>query len=139
MSKELVEKKSFDYFQSGYCCSEAICQAVVEHFGDQSGDIAKVGSAFCGGIGGTHEEVCGTFTGGLIAIGWLLGRTAPGQELTVTKQLATEFMASFSNQFGSINCRELLDKFGEQDNGIECKRMTADAAGILFDLIDPII
>jgi len=139
MSKELVVKKTFDHFQSGYCCSESICKAIAEAFSDQSIDISKTASAFCGGVGGTKEELCGTFTGGLISIGWLFGRSAPGQDNQVTKELAVKYREEFLKQFGSVNCGELLCKFGDQEDSIKCKEMTAKAAGLLFDLIQPII
>jgi len=135
MTKASIEKKTFDCFQSGYCCSEAICKIITEHFGDPPADIAKSASAFCGGIGGSHEALCGAFTGGLIAIGWIFGRTAPGQDNQLSCNLSNDFHASFINQFASTHCQELLDILGEQVDGMKCKQMTAKAAGLLFESI----
>ncbi|MCK5148649.1 C_GCAxxG_C_C family protein [bacterium] len=135
MTKELIEKKTFDCFQSGYCCSESICKIITEHFGKPPADIAKATSAFCGGIGGSHKDLCGALTGGFIAIGWLFGRTAPGQDNTPTNRLTTEYQHAFVRQFGSANCEVLLDSLGEQTDGLKCKNLTAKAAGILYDAI----
>lgn len=139
MLKKIVEKKTFDYFESGYCCSEAICKAITEQFGNPTEDITKMTSAFCGGIGGSKAELCGALTGGLISIGWLLGRSSPNQDNQTTKELAITFQKEFEKRFNSVNCGELLDGFGNQENNIKCKEMTARTAGLLFDLLQPVI
>ena len=137
MTREMIEKKTFTHFQSGYCCAESVLKSISEHFSNPPEDIAKAASAFCGGFGGTEKEFCGAFTGGLIAIGWLFGRTQPGQDSRITKELTGTYKKAFENRFGSINCAKLLDCFGEQDDYDQCKKMTADAAGILFELVQP--
>lgn len=37
-------------------------------------EVIRAASGFGGGIGGSTEELCGAFTGGIIALGFLLGR-----------------------------------------------------------------
>lgn len=138
MTKASIEKKTFDCYQSGYCCSEAISKTITEHFGGKPAEIARAASAFCGGIGGSHEDLCGAFTGGVMAIGWIFGRTAPGQDNQVACDLSNDFRDAFKKQFSSTHCSELLNVLGEQVNGIKCKQMTARASGLLYELIRPL-
>ncbi len=134
--KEKVESKAFEYFQAGFNCAEAICKAIVEEFATEPyHDIPKVASGFVGGIGGTKEDVCGTLAGGVIALSFLFGRMEPGADIKKLTELAAEFRAEFSKNFSSTNCKVLLEQFGEQDKSDKCKKMTAQAAGILGEII----
>jgi C_GCAxxG_C_C family probable redox protein len=136
MSREDAENKTFQYYQSGFHCAEAISKALTELFAKEGDSYTpKVASGFGGGIGGSHMETCGTLTGGIIALGWLLGRTKPGGDKTKVYELASEVRRRFVEKFGSSNCQTLLDKFGKQENAMKCKKMAAEAAGILWELI----
>ena len=77
-------------------------------------------------------ETCGALTGGIIALGWFWGRTKPGGDKIKVYELASEFRRRFVEKFGSSNCQTLLDKFGKQENAMKCKKLTAEAAGILW-------
>jgi C_GCAxxG_C_C family probable redox protein len=136
MSREEAENWTFQYYQSGFHCAEAISKALTELLAKEGESYTpKVASGFGGGIGGSHMETCGTLTGGIIALGWLLGRTTPGGDKTKVYELASEFRRRFVEKFGSSNCQTLLDKFGKQENAMKCKKLTAEAAGILWELI----
>jgi len=136
MSREDAENKTFQYYQSGFHCAEAISKALTELFAKEGDSYTpKVASGFGGGIGGSHMEACGTLTGGIIALGWLLGRTKPGGDKTKVYELVSEFRRRFVEKFGSSHCQTLLDKFGKQENAMKCKKMTAEAAGILWELM----
>lgn len=136
MKKEEMEKKAFDYFESGFCCSEAISKAIIEHFStDPKGYQVKVASAFCGGIGKSLEDVCGALAGGIIAIGYLRGRSKPGEDINEACSMASEFRKQFIEAFGSTNCKAILNSLGEQKNSIKCKQLTGKAAGMLAELL----
>lgn len=136
MDTKQMEARSFDLFQEGFNCAEAISIAIVEWRGaGATGPMPKVATAFGGGIGGAKCETCGALTGGVIALGWIFGRTQPGADKQKAYALAAEFRARFLNAFGSTHCQTILDAFGKQENMIECKHMTGLAAGILFDIL----
>jgi C_GCAxxG_C_C family probable redox protein len=136
MTKEEVKNRTFQYYQSGFHCAEAISKALTEILtNDGDSYTPKLATGFGGGIGGSHLETCGALTGGIIALGWSLGRTNPGQDKTMVYELASEFRRQFVEEFGSSNCKALLDKFGKQENMNKCKELTADAAGILWSLL----
>jgi C_GCAxxG_C_C family probable redox protein len=136
MSREEAENRTFHYYQSGFHCAEAISKALTELLAKEGDSYSpKVASGFGGGIGGSHMETCGTLTGGIIALGWLWGRTKPGADKKKVYELASEFRRRFVGKFGSSNYQTLLDKFGKQENAMKCKKMTAEAAGILWGLL----
>lgn len=137
MSKERVSESAFNYFNSGFHCAESISKAIVEmHGGELNGiEVQRYAAGFQGGIGGTHEDICGALSGGIVAIGCLRGRREAGGDNQAVRQLATEYRRRFMAEFGSSNCQALLDGMGEREDGFDCKRMTAVAAGLLFDLL----
>lgn len=137
MNTTEIETKAFDYFNNGYHCAESVFKAVVEAFGDQfDPQNLKIASAFCGGIGKSLQETCGALTGGVMALGQLFGRTEPNSDFTDAWELAAEFRHEFNNRFGNTICKTILSDIGEQENMMACKKMTGQAAGILFDLIN---
>jgi len=135
-----IEQKAFDYFQSGFNCAEAISKAIVEAFSNEtSTDIPKVATGFGGGIGASKAETCGALNGGIIALGCLFGRKQPKDDKKTAYEVGAEFRQMFIQSFGSSTCRNILEGFGEQENLIECKKLTGRAAGILYAMIEDII
>jgi C_GCAxxG_C_C family probable redox protein len=136
MEKEDLEKKAFDFFYNGFCCSEAISKTIVDHFAENpEGYPVRVASGFCGGIGRSHEDICGIFTGGVIAVGYLFGRMEQGKDLSVACDVISEFRESFIETFGSNNCAAILKSLGEQEKYIKCKQITGKATGLLADIL----
>lgn len=136
MSREELGKKAFDYFNTGFCCSEALSKTIIDCFAEKpDGYPVNVASAFCGGIGRTHIDVCGALTGAVIAVGYLYGRTEQGKDLSHACTIISEFRRQFLETFGSTNCAQILEKLGEQEKYIKCKQLTAKATGILSDIL----
>lgn len=136
MQKEDLEKTAFDYFNSGFCCCEAVSKTIIDHFAeDPAGYPVKIASGFCGGIGRTHEDVCGALAGGVIAAGYLFGRTEQNKDLSEACRVISKFREMFLNEFGSTNCKVILEQLGEQENLMKCKQLTARATGMLVDIL----
>lgn len=137
MAQADVEQRAHDLFESGFHCAESMSAAIVERYAGQAGsEVTRVAAGFMGGMGGTHREACGALTGGVIAVGYLLGRTEPGEDTEEVKALAAEFRSRFIDKFGSATCGTLLGGFGPQEECSECKKLTAAAAGLLSELLD---
>ncbi len=137
MSREKIEKKAYDYMASGFNCAESVLLATMEsRMDDVDGDLPKVASTLGGGVGGSHEELCGALSGGVLAIGLLYGRNKPGVDVQFAKDLATEFRARFLKENGCTKCGTLLEQFGEQNDSDKCRKLTGQAAGLLSDLLD---
>jgi C_GCAxxG_C_C family probable redox protein len=135
-----VEQRVFDYFQSGFNCAEAVSKAIVELYSNETHTaIPGVATGFGGGVGGSKAETCGALNGGIIAIGCIFGRKEPKDDKMAAYEFAAQFREKFIETFGSSSCRTILEGFGEQENLIECKKMTARAAGILFTMLDGVI
>jgi C_GCAxxG_C_C family probable redox protein len=125
------------YFLSGYHCAEVILRTTMDTFGREPNPAAvRCASAFGGGVGGTTEELCGAFTGGVMALGYLLGRDNPGESLSDCGALVKEFKLQFSMELGTLNCATILGRFENHEKArMECVRLTARAAQILADLL----
>jgi C_GCAxxG_C_C family probable redox protein len=137
MTRREIESKAFEYFDSGFCCSESILKAVMEVHADKlPADLPKAASGFIGGIGVSMQETCGALTGGIIALGYLMGRTDPTADNEEIKRMALVYRERFLQEFSSTNCGKLLELLGEQDDDYKCKKMTARAAGILSELLE---
>ncbi len=136
MKLSQLEKNAQAFFQSGFNCAESVSQAILEAFsGDIPQDFPRVASAFGGGIGGTHEEACGTLTGGILAIGYLLGRDQQGASIHTAKDAAKQYREQFLKIYGTTNCSALLDEFGEQVDSYECKKMVGKMAVVLAKIL----
>ena len=137
MRKEDLERKAFDYFNNGFCCSEAISKTIIDEFAENpDGYPVKVASGFCGGVGRSHEDICGALTGGVIAAGYLFGRMEQGKDLKEATRVITAFRKAFLEAFGSTNCAAILKSLGPQENVMKCKELTGRATGLLVDILN---
>ena len=131
-----VATEALNAFKAGYHCAESVSLAVVRHFGDP--DFSpRIATAFGAGIGRTMTELCGAFTGGVIAIGVLFGRDNPGDPLWKDQvaPLTAQWRELFLQEFKTLSCPTLLVRFGEQDDFMDCKSLASRAAGLLAELI----
>ncbi|MBN1466003.1 C-GCAxxG-C-C family protein [candidate division KSB1 bacterium] len=136
MTLRQLEKNAKAFFDSGYNCAESILTAILEAFAEEiPRDVPRSASAFGGGIGGSHDGPCGALSGGVIAIGYLLGRAQPGENLAAAKAIAAKFQQRHNDFYGTTNCRELLDKFGSQEDDRKCQEMVGKMAGVLARLL----
>jgi C_GCAxxG_C_C family probable redox protein len=134
MESKEIKKKVYANFASGFHCAEAISKTVLEIFSENSQpELIRAASGFGGGIGGSTEELCGAFTGGIIALGHLLGRERAGENLRDCGALTKEFKRRFLDELGSLNCRTILEGSGDP---LGCVTLTANAAVMLADLLN---
>jgi len=104
-----IRKIAEEYYRSGqYYCSEAIVKTINEEFRlGYPDDIVKVASGFPIGIGGAGCS-CGAVTGGVMAIGMVFGRSAPGDPaIERCLSLCRELHDRFSGRHGCLCCRSL--------------------------------
>lgn len=102
--------KAVSKFKDGFNCAQSVLYSYANEL-SLSDDLAlKIATGFGGGMG-RAQEVCGAVTGVLMVIGLMYGRGSEDgkekQEITYSKvQL---FLNSFKNEFGTVNCKGLLD------------------------------
>ena len=136
---ELAKK----YHDMGMNCAQSLLLAYRDKTGMDEATCCGVASAFGGGVrcGG----ICGAISGAVMVLGMLYPHTM--ENGNDGKQRATkltkEFQRRFVEQFGYLNCRELLaakniepmpvtKELGVADH---CGVMIVSAAEILFDLL----
>jgi C_GCAxxG_C_C family probable redox protein len=137
MESKEIRKKAYGHFESGLHCAEVISKTILEMFsGEPHPAVIRSASGFGGGIGGSNEELCGAFTGGVVALGYLLGRENGGDSLKSCGSLIKEFKIKFLNEFGSLDCQTLLNGFKEEQNPLGCAKLTAQTSVILADLLN---
>jgi C_GCAxxG_C_C family probable redox protein len=132
-----ASQKAFEYHKSGFHCAEAVSRAIIESYSRDIGkNIPKVAAAFGGGVGRTRQEICGALSGGLIALGYLFGRSEPGADWTDVSELAARLKRRFVQEYGTTNCGALLATFGPQEDMLRCKQLSGEVAGLLADIIE---
>lgn len=136
MEQQKIGQNAIAYMQSGLSCAEATLKAVLEAFNANSNPaIPRVASGFGGGVGGTHDELCGAVSGGVMAMGYLLGRTNGAEDVQQLKDLAATFRQQFIDEYGTTHCQTLLDDFGPDETTEECRAMVGETAERLGQLL----
>jgi C_GCAxxG_C_C family probable redox protein len=101
--------KASDTFAQGYSCSQAVLSARCEQYGLKQKTALTIATGFGGGMG-RSGNTCGAVTGAIAIIGLHLGSDRAGDKEAKenTYQTVREFIAGFEQEFGSINCTELV-------------------------------
>ena len=137
MDSEDIQEKAYQHFLSGYHCAESMARAILESRSDAfNPEWIKAASAFQGGIGRCKEDACGALTGGVVALGVLMGRTDPSQDISEAVNMANRYRERFLEKFGSTNCAILLKTVVDPNPAYSCKHLVRDAAGLLADVLD---
>lgn len=148
-SKEYYENSAKELFLQGYNCSQAVLGAFAEELALPLDVALKLSSSFGGGMG-RLREVCGAVSGMFMVAGLKYGyndvsdHKAKADHYALIQSLAK----SFSDENGSIICRELLGlstKGADSPTPSErtqsyykkrpCAELVAQAAGIIAQTI----
>lgn len=136
------------YFLEGYNCAQSVLLAYHEELGLEKETAARLASSFGGGMG-RLREVCGTFSGVLLAASLFYGYSDP-KDMDGKKAQYERVQAlarTFREHHGSIICRELLGldhhsdaptpslRTAEYYKKRPCADLAADAAQILEDFL----
>ena len=100
---------AYDYFVSGYNCSQSVALAFSDVIGIEKDVLAKLSSGFGGGMG-RMREVCGCFSGIVMVLSQVYGYSEPSANAE-KKALYEKIRAAaerFREDNGSIICKELL-------------------------------
>lgn len=98
-----------EYFLKGYNCAQAVGMAFSEEMNLEADTVAKMVSAFGGGMG-RMREVCGAVSGMFFVLSVLEGYSDPKDHAgkMALYQKVQELAEVFRRENGSIICRELL-------------------------------
>lgn len=140
--------KAEELFVEGYNCAQAVALAFSDKTGLDKETTLKIASSFGGGFG-RLREVCGAVSGMCMVAGLLYGYDDVSDKNAKMNHYALiqELAGKFSEEAGSIVCRELLGKKGKENPMPEdrtkeyyktrpCARMVGLAARIMQEYIE---
>ncbi len=120
-----------------YGCAESFVAAVGEHlWGGVDDQIQMISTGFSGGVGGTHEELCGGVSGAAIIVGLIYGRTTADEAKMIRcKRIVSTHRDCFVEQFGETRCQNLRDAQFGADERNPCSAIIGPAAVMLIDIL----
>lgn len=102
---------AYQYHQEGYNCAQSVVSAFLDRLDLTKEQAMAACGGFGGGIGGSHEELCGAVSGGVLALS-LLNPHVDGPDKEAKRQVyavAKEFRRRYAEAFdGLTRCGELL-------------------------------
>ena len=111
--------------------------AVGEHVLDEFPEACKrMGTGFSGGLGGTHQELCGALSGGVLVVGALLGRADVRGNDRPAMNIATLFWARFLAKFGDTQCARLRERIKAPGGLGTCAILVEQASILLLELLE---
>ncbi|MFP5221820.1 MAG: C-GCAxxG-C-C family (seleno)protein [Acidobacteriota bacterium] len=137
MTRQEIEQRAFELHDGGYHCAESVLLALSEAHGNgrAEGLSPRIATCFGGGVGRTHQEMCGALAGGLLALGALHGRDRRHGNWDRAAELASALRQKFIARFGASACKDVLAGLGEQENMAKCKRLSGITAGLASELL----
>lgn len=142
--------KAYEYHKAGYNCAQSVAAAWGDVTGRTPEELAAALGGFGGGIGGSHEELCGAVSGGVLVLSLCHPHTAPGDQEAkkAVYAQAKEFRRRFEEAFGGqTRCGALLKARpgapGEDSAAARlgitghCDIMIVTAVEILEDMLQP--
>ena len=129
---ERIRKIAEDYYRNGdFYCSEAVVKTIIDEFQiDVSEDVIKMASGFPVGMGGMGCT-CGALTGGVMAIGFVYGRSQ-GKDPKVNKamELSAKLYQIFCERH-KVSCCKVLTRGmekGSPEHMEQCIAFTGEMA-----------
>ena len=95
----------------------------------------RMTTGFAGGVGSTHQELCGALSGGIMVIGGLHGRNSLEEDDTRALELATRYRERFLVELGETRCDPLRERVYAPGGFGSCSVVVERAARILLDLL----
>ncbi|MBN1265717.1 MAG: C_GCAxxG_C_C family protein [Anaerolineales bacterium] len=136
MSKEAEEIMTGEHTRERYHCSEAFVKIVGSYLFNGFGDEAqRMTTGLAGGVGGTHEEMCGALVGGVMCIGAMFGRARPTENDVPAYKVSAQYRNAFIEQMGGAKCHELRE-LGYGSGGLApCGVLVGRAIPVFFNAI----
>ncbi|WP_227762127.1 C-GCAxxG-C-C family protein [Zhaonella formicivorans] len=131
--KSTMQEKAANYFAKGYNCCQSVLLAANDLWAlEISPDVIASAHFFREGMGAGCT--CGALVGCEMALGIIQQRKG----VSLKAKPACQLHDNFVKAFGSSCCRVLRKKQGvlERATNQGCKKITAQAAGILYDLFE---
>jgi len=110
--------------------------AVGEYLLGQVDDrLLRIATGLGGGVGGTHQELCGALSGGVLLIGALHGRIQPDEDDSQCMRLVTCYRKHFAQELGSTNCGSLRESGYGSEGSTPCSVLVEQATRVLLEVL----
>lgn len=104
-------------------------------WGQVDDQVCRMASGLSGGVGGTHQELCGALSGGALIIGAIHGRTRPDEDDSLCRNLVARYRERFAQELGSTCCQALRDSGYGSDGTTPCSVLVGQATGVLLETL----
>lgn len=101
----LIEKYTRAFHEARLNCAEAVLTILCEYYGVGGDVYPRIATPFGGGVAGS-QGICGALTGGMMAIGLMLGREMGGDKAP-SYEMGKQLLAWAGEKCGSCMCREI--------------------------------
>ena len=103
-----VPEKALAYFHQGYNCAQSVFAACASEVGLSEEQALRLSAGFGAGVG-RMRGMCGAFSGLTLVAGHCQGNlTGVPEDKERVFALVRELAAAFTQEFGTLTCRELL-------------------------------
>ena len=110
--------------------------AVGEHlWGAVDERTRRMATGLGGGVGRSHEEMCGALSAGVLIIGGLHGRVVPTEDDSECHRLVADYRARFIEALGASHCFELRQNGYGSSGQWPCSIAVERATRILLDIL----
>ena len=104
-------------------------------WGQVEEQIQRMTSGLAGGVGCSHEELCGALSGGALVIGSRYGRVDPEADDEECNRRVCAYRDRFRQEFGTTRCAELRESGYGSEGVWPCSSLVEQAARILLDVL----
>ena len=111
-------------------------RAVGEYlWGQVDNQMQRATSGLSGGVGGTHEEMCGALSGGVLIIGALHGRVLPDEDDGYCWELSARYREQFAQAIGTTRCADLRENGYGSNGEWPCSVLVERATRVLLEIL----
>ena len=92
-------------------------------------------SGLAGGVGCSHQELCGALSGGALIIGALYGRTSADEDDAECNRRVCLYRERFLERFGTTRCFDLRESGYGSEGRWPCSALVDQATRILWQVL----
>lgn len=143
MTKQESIDRALALFDEGYACSQSILLTYAGLFNLDEKTAKRISSTFGGGMGRLRQK-CGALTGAFMVLGLAFGNSDP-KDMTAklgAYRKVRELNQQVEEIHGTSSCLELIRKHATEEQVAErkhhkiiCRKVVADTAGALYDML----
>ena len=104
--------------------------------GELALQTVRMTTGLAGGVGSSHQEMCGALSGGVLVIGGLFGREDLSQEDETALKLVRRYRDGFLRRFGETQCEKLRERIHAPGGLGSCSVLVERAAALLLGLLE---